>query len=181
MYGLVNRAIEQLVTSIKGEAGWQRVCAMADTHADGFVSMQPYDDALTYKLVNAVTVETGLTAEQVLEAFGEYWILYTAEEGYGQLLDAAGDNLRDVLGNLNDLHGRVETVFPHMHLPVFSVEDREDGSFDVIYNSHREGLAPMVAGLIRGLAKRAQQTISLEPQPDAGDAKAVFRVRVLTQ
>ncbi|MDZ7812268.1 MAG: heme NO-binding domain-containing protein, partial [Ideonella sp.] len=163
------------------EAGWQRVCALADTHADGFVSMQPYDDELTYKLVSAVTVETGLTAEQVLEAFGEYWILYTAEEGYGQLLDAAGDNLRDILGNLNDLHGRVETVFPHMHLPIFSVEDREDGSFDVIYDSHREGLAPMVAGLIRGLAKRSEQTITLERQANAREAKAVFRVRVVAQ
>ena len=40
MYGLVNRAIEQLVVSMKGEAGWRGVCAHAGLAADGFVSMQ---------------------------------------------------------------------------------------------------------------------------------------------
>ena len=39
-------------------------------------------------------------------------------------------------------------------LPRFSVEDLADGALRVHYRSEREGLAPIVVGLLRGLAGR---------------------------
>lgn len=162
MYGLVNRAIEQLVVSMQGEAGWRGVCAHAGMAADGFVSMQGYDDEITYRLVGAVSKRLDLPAEQVLEAFGEYWIRYTADEGYGSMLKAGGNSLREFLGNLNEMHGRVETVFPHMRLPLFRVQDLGDSSYQLFYASEREGLAPMVIGLVKGLAKRFDQAVEIE-------------------
>ena len=79
MYGLVNRAIEQLVVSLKGENGWRGVCAHANISSDGFVSMHAYDDEITYRLVNAVSARLELEPATVLEAFGEYWVTYTPE------------------------------------------------------------------------------------------------------
>ncbi|MCB1996276.1 MAG: heme NO-binding domain-containing protein [Burkholderiaceae bacterium] len=154
MYGLVNRAIEQLVVSSKGDAAWQRVCAGAGIGAEGFVAMCPYDDSLTFTLVQAVSEELAMPPAQVLEAFGEYWILYTADEGYGELMASAGPDMRSFLANLDDMHGRVEAVLPQMKLPRFSVEDLADGALRVHYRSEREGLAPIVVGLLRGLAGR---------------------------
>lgn len=154
MYGLVNRAIEQLVVSSKGDAAWQRVCARAGVGAEGFVAMCPYDDSMTYALVQAVSEELDLPAAQVLEAFGEYWILFTADEGYGELMASAGADMRSFLANLDDMHGRVEAVFPQMKLPRFRVEPLDDGALRVHYGSERDGLAPMVTGLLRGLARR---------------------------
>lgn len=162
MYGLVNRAIQQLVVSMKGEAAWQRVCRQAGVGADGFVAMCPYDDSVTYRLVGAVSEELALPASQVLEAFGEYWILYTADEGYGELMATAGDDMRAFLGNLDDMHGRVETVFPAMKLPRFRFEEAGDGVLRVTYTSERDGLAPMVTGLLRGLARRFEQPVRVE-------------------
>lgn len=161
MYGLVNRAIEQLVTSSKGEAAWQRVCARAGVGADGFVAMCPYDDSVTYRLVDAVSAELGLPAAQVLEAFGEYWILYTADEGYGELMHSAGSDMQSFLANLDDMHGRVETVFPQMKLPRFRIEPLGGGALRVHYGSDRDGLAPMVTGLLRGLARRFGQVVEV--------------------
>lgn len=182
MYGLVNRAIEQLVVSLKGDAAWSRVCRRADIAADGFVAMCPYDDSVTYRLVDAVSAELQLSPTQVLEAFGEYWILYTAEEGYGELLEAAGDDLEAFIGNLNDLHGRVETIFPAMRLPHFRVEAGEHGRLRVRYESERQGLAPMVTGLLRGLAKRFGQAVRVEQlaTPDA-DGAAQFEITPLVE
>lgn len=154
MYGLVNRAIEQLVTTTAGEAAWLRVCARAGVEPDGFIAMQPYDDDVTYRLVGAASAELGLPAADVLRAFGEYWILYTADEGYGELMNACGSDLRGFLANLNEMHGRVEAVFPEMVLPHFAVADLADGSLGVRYRSQRTGLAPMVEGLLAGLARR---------------------------
>lgn len=181
MYGLVNRGIQQLVTASKGEAAWARVCARAKVDGEGFIAMQAYPDDLTYALVGAVSEELGISPSQALEAFGEYWILYTAEEGYAAVLTAAGGRLREFLGHLNDMHGRIETSFRHMSLPWFEVEDLGPGEYRLHYESERQGLAPMVIGLVRGLAKRFDQAIEIRHETPRGpDApRDVFHVREL--
>ena len=179
MYGLVNRAIEQLVSSVKGVDAWERVRDRAGVGDDGFVAMCPYHDDLTYALVGAASEEMGITAAEVLEAFGAYWILYTAEEGYGELMQVAGNDLRSFLCSLNDLHGRVETVFPEMRLPQFRVVDIGPGEYWLHYESERQGLAPMVTGLVKGLAQRFGRRVTVEHLPGCphGGSVEVFRIR----
>lgn len=181
MYGLVNRAVEDLVKQMKGDDGWRRVCAHAQVGADGFVAVQSYPDEVTQRLVGSVSREMALPPEQVLEAFGEHWILYTAEQGYGDMLRHAGSDVREVLINLDDMHSRIETAFPEMSPPHFAVEDRADGEFDLVYESTRDGLAPMVLGLVRGLALRFGQRIEIEHTEGRapGRPRDRFRVRVL--
>lgn len=181
MYGLVNRAVEDLVKEVKGDDGWRRVCAHARLGQDGFIAVRSYPDEVTHRLVDSVSHEMAVPAEQVLEAFGEYWILYTAEQGYGDLLRSAGSDLREVLGHLNHMHGRIETAFPEMSLPYFFVEDIDEGVFDLVYESSREGLAPMVVGLVRGLARRFGQQVEIEhtDRRAPGRPRDRFRVRVI--
>ena len=66
--------------------------------------MSPYPDKLTFDLVGAVCQVLKADANDVLEAFGEYWILYTADQGYGNLMDLTGGSFVDFLGNLDMLH-----------------------------------------------------------------------------
>jgi len=181
MYGLVNRAIEELVVSLKGESAWRGVCAHAKLSSDGFVSMQAYDDDITYRLVAAVSTRLGLSSEQVLEAFGNYWITYTAKEGYSAFLNAGGGNLREFLGNLNEMHGRVETVFPQLRMPQFRVQELNATDFYLYYASIRLGLAPMVLGLVKGLAKRFEQPIEITQTVFKAQVQDddVFLVRIL--
>ena len=183
MYGLVNRAVEDLVKQMKGDDGWRRVCAHAQVGSDGFVAVRSYPDDVTHRLVGSVSREMDLPAEKVLEAFGEYWILYTAEQGYGDMLRSAGAGVREVLGNLNDMHGRIETAFPEMTLPYFFVEDVGDDEFELIYESSRDGLAPMVIGLVRGLAGRFGQRVEIDHVEGRapGSPRDRFRVRVLAE
>jgi len=164
MYGLVNRAIEQLVVSLRGEAGWRGVCAHANLASDGFVSMQSYDDEITYRLVTSVSERMGIPADDVLEGFGEYWITYTAAEGYGAMMNSGGNSLREFLENLNDMHGRVESIFPQLKLPQFRVSDISETEYLLHYASSRAGLAPMVIGLVKGLAKRFNQNVDVHLQ-----------------
>ena len=62
--------------------------------------MKSYPDELTYNLVASASSILHLEQSTILEAFGEYWILYTAEEGYGEMLALSGSNLKDFLNNL---------------------------------------------------------------------------------
>src|SRR5688572_16401376 len=86
MYGLVNRAVEQMVTSKFGVDTWQKICEKAGTSCDGFVALSVYPDESTYRLVGAASEVLDLPPDTVLEAFGEYWILETARKSYGEMM-----------------------------------------------------------------------------------------------
>ena len=93
MYGLVNKAVEGLVVSPFGEATWQEIKAAANVEVEAFVSMESYDDEITYSLVGAASKVLNTPAEDVLKLFGQYWVLDIATEHYGDLLTAAGTTL----------------------------------------------------------------------------------------
>ena len=115
MYGLVNKAIKDLVVNNYGSDKWEEIARRSDFHDPEFVGLQSYDDALTYKLVGNASAVLGADAAAVLELFGEYWITYTADEGYGELMDLCGlvpmlFGLIRGLGKRFDLNCRVETL-----------------------------------------------------------------------
>lgn len=161
MYGLVNKAIEGLVCSRFGEAAWARIQRRARLDVEGFISLDAYPDRITYDLVAAASAELNTPAEQLLEAFGEHWVEYTGREGYGGILDAAGATLPEFLLNLNNLHSRVRLMAPELRPPSFHCTDVTDGSLVLHYRSEREGLAPMVVGLLRGLGNRFRTPVTV--------------------
>ena len=157
MYGLANKALEQLVTSRFGEEAWETIKRNAGVDVEVFVSMEAYPDDVTYKLLGAATEVLGLSADEVLAAFGEYWVLYTANEGYGDLLTLAGDTLPTFLQNLDHLHTRVGLMFPELKPPSFWCTNVGEDSLQLHYRPgvpSREGLGAMVVGAVKGLAKR---------------------------
>lgn len=156
MYGMVNRAIEQMVRSEHGDVVWNKVRQRAQVNVEVFLTAESYDDQLTYRLVAAVSEQLGVSAEQVLIAFGEHWVLHTApaSEVYGVLMDAAGTDLGDFLEYLPELHSRVMLGLPEMRPPEFWVTDRTEESLILHYRSHRVGLQSFVIGLLNGLGQR---------------------------
>jgi hypothetical protein len=162
MYGLVNKAIEGLLKKEHGPEMWEKVKSKANFMQDNFISMKSYPDGLTYSLVAAASEELGIEGSALLEAFGEYWILYTASEGYGDMLGAGGNSLPEFLHNLNMLHFRLGNMMPEMVMPEFEIADEQPNSMRLIYKSTREGLAPMVVGIVKGLGKRFNTPCSIE-------------------
>ncbi len=160
MYGLVNKAVRDLVCSSYGEDTWADIVKLAGLDIDSFVSMESYDDAVTYKLVGAASERLEITPAQVLEAFGEYWTKFTVSEGYGDLITKSGSSVEEFLGNLDNMHARVELSFPALRPPSFRLERTDDGLM-LHYMSDREGLAPMVIGLLRGLGTHFNEEVEV--------------------
>lgn len=179
MYGLVNRAIEEMAVTRFGTPAWQEICRRAGLADTAFVGMNAYPDEVTYRLVGAASEVLGLSPEAVLEAFGEYWITYTAERGYGDLLAMAGATLPEFLGNLDAMHARVGLAYPALRPPSFRVSDLSPGTLRLHYHSERAGMAPLVVGLLRGLGKRlnTQVEATLERSRAQGDDHDEFLVR----
>ena len=179
MYGLVNKAVQDLAVAAGGGQAWEAIRARAGVTAPSFVAMESYDDDLTYRLVTAASEHFGWAPEQVLEAFGEHWITYTAKEGYGPLLTAMGDTLPEFLGNLDAMHSRIRLTMPALQPPSFVCEEVDDEHLRLHYYSDRPGLAPMVVGLLRGLGRVLEVEVEVaHAQDDAdGDGHDVFDVR----
>jgi Haem-NO-binding len=159
MYGIVIRAIEQMVVSLKGEDEFCSICKEAQIPAEGFIANKDYDDQLFFQLVATTANRFELTQAELLEKFGEYWIEYTAVEGYGHLLNMCGDNMADFLHGANEMHMRIELTLPGSRPGQFKIDTLEDGSLDLFYYSERIGLSPLVIGLVKGLAKRFKQKV----------------------
>jgi hypothetical protein len=78
MYGLVNKAIEELVVTHFGEDQWELIKKKASVDVEVFVSNEAYPDEMTYDLVSAASEVLGKSASAILVAFGEHWVLKTA-------------------------------------------------------------------------------------------------------
>lgn len=161
MYGLVNKAIEQLVVTQFGKEKWEEIKKLAEIDVESFVCMHSYPDEVTYGLVSAASEVLGLSPDKILEAFGEYWTVYTAREGYGEMLELSGDNFVEFVRNLDNLHVRVGLSFPKLSPPSFHCTDVTEESLRLHYRSKRAGLAPMVIGLIKGLGKLFDTEVSV--------------------
>lgn len=181
MYGLVNRALEELIRREHGDAQWERIKAQAGVDVEVFIRMDAYPDDITYRLVGAASAVLGVDSAQLLHDFGLHWTLYTGREGYGALLDDAGSTLHQMLANLDDLHVRVGLMYPNLRPPSFRCTDVTTTSLVLHYHSSRAGLAPMVVGLVEGLGKRFGQSLRISPilRRDSGDDHDSFLVEIL--
>lgn len=180
MYGLVNRAVQDLVVNRYGELAWESVKARAGIPEATFVTMKPYPDHITYDLVAAASEVLGADPAVILEAFGEYWMEYSAEAGYGDLLLMMGDDLVTFLAELDHLHDRLRTSFPELNPPSIYLSDTADSSFVLHYVSDRAGLTPFLVGLLRGAGRRFGQQVEVEQRRSKqdGDDHDEFLVRM---
>ncbi len=151
MYGLVNKAVEGLVVDTHGEDKWREIRETAGVDVPIFVGMDPYPDSVTYDLVGAASEVLGSPAEDLLFEFGRYWVLFVGREGYGELMSSAGTDVIDFLGNLDNLHTRVQTMMPELQPPGFKVSDATESGCRLHYFTERPGLAPFVEGLVSGV------------------------------
>jgi hypothetical protein len=178
MYGLVNNAIESLVRTNFGDETWEKVLKISGIDIDFFLNSQSYDDAVTFALANSVSEVTGMPIGEVFRAFGEWWVLKTAQEKYGQLMEAGGSNLREFLVNLPNFHNRIFLLYPNLTPPEFKISDLQATSLHLHYYSTRQGLQEFVWGLITGLGKMYKVPVEIElvSTRDRGNDHEIFNI-----
>ena len=162
MYGIVNKSIQDLVVFNFGMEKWNSIRERSGIEQDFFISNEPYDDEITYKLAIAVSVEMDMSLSDVLINFGEWWVLKTTKEKYAGLMESGGSNLREFIANLPVFHNRIMLIYPKLSPPEFKVTNITANSMNLHYLSHREGFQEFVRGLLQGLSKMFNENIKLE-------------------
>lgn len=182
MYGLVNRAIEEMVLEKGGIELWQAIKEKAAVDEITFLSMQPYPDRVTYDLVSSASEILGVLPEDLLRQFGRHWIMFTAQEGYGPLLQSTGKDVREFLHNLDAMHARVAGTMTELNPPSFKCIEISNTNLHVYYGSERVGLESMVVGLLEGLGELYETSLKVTLLKDASDnSDAIFDVHFLNQ
>lgn len=137
MYGIVNKAIEGLVTSNFGEDKWEAILKRSGVDHDVFSGNEIYDDKITFDLAIAASEVLELPLSDVLIAFGKYWVLNTAKKHYGSLMDTGGSTLKEFFINLPNFHSRVMLLYPNIQPPEFDIEDVSENELKLKYFSKR--------------------------------------------
>jgi hypothetical protein len=175
---MVNRAIEDFVTSRFGDEVWQRLLDRAGSPVRNFARVQQYPDQLTYDLVGAAVEILATPVDEVLRAFGRHWIFFAARNGYGAMLGGPGTDLADFLRGLDAMHARIALAMPELNPPSFRCLELGPGHLELHYTSARPGLAVFVLGLLDGLAERFGYTVrtALRTPRGPGEIRDVFDV-----
>lgn len=177
MYGMVNKAVQDLIVTNHGAEVWENIRQQAGVEEEMFISSETYPDELTFRLVAAASAVLAVPAEVVLNEFGRWWILKTAKEGYEHLMKAGGRSLGEFLVNLPNFHTRI-VMMPTLRPPEFECSDVEKNSLRLHYRSHRRGLSAFVIGLLDGLGEMFATPVTLchEQRQDDGADHDVFQV-----
>jgi len=162
MHGIVNQAIQGLVIENFGSDKWEQIKQLSGVTQDYFISDEAYEDNITFELVGAAAEVLNIPAEQILQSFGEYWVLKTGYERYGDLMKAGGENFYEFICNLPNFHGRIMLIYPNLTPPEFITEKISDTELLLHYYSSRAGLTDFVVGLLQGLAKMFNESIEIQ-------------------
>ena len=143
-------------------SAWSAIARKAGHDGVSFVGLETYPDSLTYDLVFAASEYLDVPVADLLHAFGVHWTKYSASQGYGHVFEMTGETFEEFLASLDDMHARIALTMPELEPPSFQFEELEDGRAHLHYFSDRPGLAPMVCGLVEGLAERFAIEIAVE-------------------
>lgn len=184
MYGLIFTTVKDLVLKKFGEAVWLDLLAKAGITQD-FVENKNYDDQVIYTLLTVAAQELNTTVPELLEAIGYWFPIYVKSTAYGKVLSSAGNSLKEILTNINTMHGHIKMgYFSEMRPPTFRITREKANKMQLHYLSGvptRKGLSPLVVGIIKGLGEEHLQLSALKIKQkkwiDKGAEEDVFSVK----
>ena len=160
MYGLVNQSFREMVQGNYGNDQWEKILQKVDS--DGvFIAMDQYPDELTGQILMTASDVLDKDPGAILEEVGYYWTTM-AINPYKHMFEMSGDTFIVFIKKLNDLHTRVGQIMPDLIPPSFSVVEENNKGFKLNYHSKRDGLWPMVIGLIKGLGTRFNTKVEIK-------------------
>ncbi|CCD68037.1 Soluble guanylate cyclase gcy-37 [Caenorhabditis elegans] len=114
-----------------------------------------YDDTETMRIFRVAATVLGLSVDDMWEMYGEFLITHACETGWQKMLFCMANNLQEFLDNLNSMHYFIDQIAfkSEMKGPTFQCEPFGESGLKLHYFSFRQGLFPIVKGLVRKTAR----------------------------
>lgn len=154
MYGMIHRAVRQMINDQLGEEAWQALEKKLEIGPTELLTAMVYEDELTFRIVGEASARLNLSVDECLFAFGQYWIKYAESGSLASIMNFTGATLASFIANLDRLHLAVGAAMPGARLPTFTMVENAPGRLLVEYRSERTGMNPFVSGLFHGLMRK---------------------------
>jgi len=164
MHGLINRSIQCFVRDTYGLQTWEEVTRIAELEFVSFEAMLPYEDALTYAVIDAISQLQAKPRNDIMEDIGTYLVSHDSVAAVRRLLRFGGEGFVEFLHSLDDLHDRVKLAVPDLDVPHLELRDHTPGAFSLTCRSPYEGFGHVIVGLLRGIADDYGALVFLEHQ-----------------
>ncbi|CAI4223791.1 unnamed protein product [Auanema sp. JU1783] len=156
MIGWTHICIGSLIIRRYGEDTWRSIKLKAGYEEDTEFEVQVYyDDSETMRIFRTAAGVLGLSVDDMWEMYGEFLVTYSCETGWQKMLSCMANNLQEFLDNLNSMHYFIDQIAfkSEMRGPTFHCETSGDNSLRLHYFSNRQGLFPIVKGLVRKVSR----------------------------
>jgi hypothetical protein len=178
MYGIVNRAIHDLVSKSFWEENWAIIKEKSGIGLNFFICTQDYDNGITYQLAGSTTAEVAMPVCDVLFGFGEWRFLKPAKLKYDGMIETCGQTLKKFLLNLPVFYYRFTMIYLKLTPPEFTGCQLTENSNWVHYRSKRIGLQEFVGKIISGQGTLYETLVDIDllQSRDEGSDREIFQV-----
>lgn len=160
MKGTIHKSIEKLVVNKFGLEKWQdclKSIGLDEDHV--FMLNEDVDEKLTMELLGKMPAILGITFEQLVDAFGYYWVNEYIPKVYPSYLEGY-KTAKDLILNLDKIHVLVTEEIPNAHPPRFSYEWKDDNTLFLTYKSSR-GLIDVFIACAKGVGVYYKEQIEI--------------------
>lgn len=162
MHGLVNRAIQRFVVDSYGAPQWAAVARRADLGFVDFEAMWTYDDALTPRVLAAVSDILDRPYDELMEDIGNYLVSHPNLESLRRLLRFGGVNFLDFLHSLDDLPDRARLAVADLVLPRLELREHGPQQYSLTCEGDIPGCGYLFTGVLRAMADDYGALVFLE-------------------
>ena len=119
MYGLlVKGAVTYLMCSYP-QVGATVLEELGFSEQQDLDQYQIYSDKLFSRITKLMSERVGVSEEELLENFGEYFVEYTIKCGYGDLLFSLGRSISDLINELDNLVIFIPPFFLYLSIKIY--------------------------------------------------------------
>ena len=152
MHGLINRSIQSFVCDSYGTDIWIDLTQRADLDFVEFEAMLMYDDAVTPRVLDAMSEVLCRPRDDIMEDIGTYLVSHPSFEAVRRLLRFGGVNFEDFLHSLDDLPDRARLAVSDLNLPRIELRAHANGQFSLICDAPVAGYGHVMMGILRVMA-----------------------------
>lgn len=178
MKGVVFTILSDMVIDQMGMETWDALLEQVELPSGGaYTSGGLYDDAELFSLVGALSEHSGIPAQDLVKAYGNYAFARLAERSPVPV-EPDKMSLQDFLLSLNDvIHTEVKKLYPDADLPNFGFEQPDQNTLVMVYDSHRK-LCALCEGLVEGAAAHFDTEIAVSQSQCMHDGAENCRIVV---
>ena len=152
MKGTVHKCVEKLVIEKFGLDKWEECLTSVGLDEDHvFMMNDDVDEATTMRMLGNMPAILGISFQQLLDAFGEYWACSYTPSVYPAYFEGINSS-KEMLINLDRIHREVTENMDNARPPRFTYQWINDHTLQMNYSSQR-GLIDLFISIAKGMNK----------------------------